>query len=185
MPDKTGQLAGPVIMLLSALIFGYFGYTLKPTASDGQFVLFMALLTWTLRISAGLFVVSAVVTLVLPVIGNLLYALVGIVGAGLFVVVAVMDIADDQYATIHPVILLIFAVYFIDHHKCAVFDIDPAIVDKNHGNSVFHWNGFDWHEGWLGHVSLSSLDKRCSISMVLRSLMISAASSSSVGRYSL
>jgi hypothetical protein len=109
MPEKTGQLAGPAIMILSALIFGYFGYTLRPTASDGQFVLFMALLTWTLRISAGLFVLSAVVTLVLPVVGNLLYALVGVVGAGLFVVVAVMDIADDNYATIHPALLLVFA----------------------------------------------------------------------------
>ncbi|MHC4082662.1 MAG: hypothetical protein ACYS15_11095 [Planctomycetota bacterium] len=111
MPEKTGQLAGPAIMILSALIFGYFGYTLGPTASDGQFVLFMALLTWTLRISAALFVLSAVLTLVLPVVGNLLYALVGVVGAGLFVVVAVMDIADDQYRTIHPVLLLIFAVW--------------------------------------------------------------------------
>jgi hypothetical protein len=111
MPDKEGQLTGPAIMVLSALIFGYFGFRMTATAVDGEFVLFFALLTWTLRISAGLFVLSAVLTIVVPVAGNLLYALVGVVGAGLFVVVAVMDVADDKYATIHPALLLLFAVW--------------------------------------------------------------------------
>jgi hypothetical protein len=111
MADKTSQLTGPAIMVLSALIFGYFGWQIKPVATDGQSVLFMALLSWTLRISAGLFILSAVVTLAAPVAGNLLYALVGVVGAGLFVVVVVMDIADKNYQTIHPAILLLFAIW--------------------------------------------------------------------------
>jgi hypothetical protein len=111
MADKTSQLTGPAIMVLSALIFGYFGWVIKPVATDGQTVLFMWLLSWTLRISAGLFVLSAVITLAAPVFGNLLYALVGVVGAGLFVVVVVMDIADKNYRTIHPAILLLFAAW--------------------------------------------------------------------------
>jgi hypothetical protein len=112
MADKTSQLTGPAIMVLSALVFGYFGFTMTDTASDGQFVLFFALLTWTLRISAILFVVAAVITFAAPVFGNLLYALVGVVGAGLFLVVVVMDIADRNYATlVHPVILVVFAIW--------------------------------------------------------------------------
>ena len=86
-------------------------WRLSACCREQEFVLFVALLTWTLRISAGLFVLSAVLTLIVPVVGNLLYALVGVVGAGLFVVVAVMDIADDKYATIHPVLLLVFAAW--------------------------------------------------------------------------
>ncbi|MHC4219923.1 MAG: hypothetical protein ACYSU7_15885 [Planctomycetota bacterium] len=112
MPDKEGQLAGPAIMLLSALIFGYFGLNMSETAVDGEWVLFFALLTWTLRISAGLFILSAVLTFVVPVFGNLLYALAGVVGAGLFLVVAVMDIADDKYdASVPWVLLLVFAAW--------------------------------------------------------------------------
>ncbi len=67
MPDKEGQLAGPAIMVLSAMIFGFFGFRMSATAADGEFVLFFALLTWTLRISAGLFVLSAGLTFVVPV----------------------------------------------------------------------------------------------------------------------
>jgi hypothetical protein len=111
MADRTSQLTGPAIMVLSALIFGYFGWVMKPIIDDGKIVLFTALLCYTLRISAGLFVLSAVITLALPMLGNLLYALVGVVGAGLFVVVVVMDVADKNYQTVHPAILLLFAVW--------------------------------------------------------------------------
>jgi len=111
MPEQEGRLAGPAIMLLSALIFGFFGFLMRETTVDGEWVLFFALLTWTLRISAGLFVVSAVVTFAAPVAGNLLYALVGVVGAGLFVVVAVMDIADPHNAAVPWWLLLVFAAW--------------------------------------------------------------------------
>lgn len=111
MNDKAGLLSGPGIMILSAVIFGFFGFSLSTTAPDAQFVLFMALLAWTLRISAILFVVSAAVTLIQPIVGNLLYFLVGGIGAGLFVVVVVLDMTNDKYSTVHPVILLLFAAW--------------------------------------------------------------------------
>ncbi len=99
-------------MILSALIFGYFGFTLGTTAANGSFILFMSLLTWTLRISCIVFIVSALVTMARPVIGNLLYALAGVVGAGLFIVVAVMDVADPNAATaIPPLLLIVFAAW--------------------------------------------------------------------------
>lgn len=113
MNQKTDGLTGPAIMILSALIFGFVGFYFRWTTrdADGQFVLFPALLGWTLRGSAVLFLASAGLTVVRPVIGNLMYALVGVVGAGLFVVVAVMDIADEKHDAFPPIILLIFAAW--------------------------------------------------------------------------
>jgi hypothetical protein len=103
MPEKTGQLAGPAIMFLSALVFGYFGFfhTWSTRGAGGEFVLFPALLGWTLKISSVLFLVSAGLAIVKLVAGNLIYALTGVTGAGMFVVIAVMDIADQGH-TIMP-----------------------------------------------------------------------------------
>ncbi len=112
MNQNNGRFAGSFVMLFSAAIFGVFGfYMLKPVNALGQPILFMVLLTWTLRISAVLFFLSAVVTVVRPVLGNLLYSLVGVVGAGLFVVVVIMDVADTKNQTVHPLLLLLFAAW--------------------------------------------------------------------------
>jgi hypothetical protein len=121
MPEKTGQLAGPAIMLVSALIFGFFGFFYIDWSTpgvDGEPLLFRLLLGWTLKVSAVLFVVSAVLTLIRAALGNLLYALTGVVGAGLFVVVAVMDTADQTHTVfsptmpwLSPVVLVLFAAW--------------------------------------------------------------------------
>jgi hypothetical protein len=115
MAEKTGQLAGPAIMILSALIFGFFGfaYTWNTRGTGGEFVLFPALLGWTLKISAILFVVAAVLATVKEMAGNLVYALTGVTGAGMFVVVAVMDIADQGHTIMPyaPVVLVLFAAW--------------------------------------------------------------------------
>jgi hypothetical protein len=115
MRDEAGGLTGPGIMLLSALIFAFFGFVIGWITQDanGRTLLFMVLWVWTLRISAVVFAASAVITFIKPVIGNLLYALTGVVGAGLFVVIAVMDIADTEHTVMAygPVILVLFAVW--------------------------------------------------------------------------
>jgi len=112
MNQINGRFAGPIVMLFSAAMFGYFGfYVMKPVSTSGQPILFMVLLTWTLRISAALFLLSALLTVVRPILGNLLYSLVGVVGAGLFVVVVVMDFTDPKNQTISPILLLLFAAW--------------------------------------------------------------------------
>jgi len=104
--------AGPVIMGLSAALFGYFGFSMQPRASDGQLVLFMAILMWTLRASCICFALSAVLCMFAPGVANLLFAVAGVVGAALFLVVAIMDVADTKYAAaIPPVLLLIFVAW--------------------------------------------------------------------------
>jgi len=121
MADKTSQLTGPAIMVLSALIFGFFGFYYidwNTPGVDGDPLLFRQLLGWTLKASSVLFILSAVLTAARATLGNLLYALTGVVGAGLFLVVAVMDIADSQHTImapgapwVSPLILVLFAIW--------------------------------------------------------------------------
>ncbi len=99
-------------MGLSAALFGYFGFSMRATAPDGQIVLFFAILMWTLRASCVCFAISALLYMVAPIASNLLFAAAGILGAVLFLVVAVMDVADDTYAAaIPPFLLLIFVAW--------------------------------------------------------------------------
>ncbi len=110
--QRTLLPAGPVIMGLSAALFGYFGFSMQARASDGQLVLFFAILMWTLRGSCVCFALSALLYMIAPMAANLLFAVAGVVGAVLFLVVAIMDVADDKYAAaIPPVLLLIFVAW--------------------------------------------------------------------------
>ncbi len=111
---NQGFFEGPMIMLLSAAIFGFFGFfyvNWNTLGVDGNPVLFRVLLGWTLKTTAILFAASAGLAALKPYLGNLLYALTGVASAGLFFVVAIMDIADDQHGFMPygPVVLLLFA----------------------------------------------------------------------------
>lgn len=113
----TGALAGPFIMLLSAAIFGYFGFGYswvhKMTLDDPPKLLIMvAVLEWTLKTSAIGFVLAGLLTLKRPVEGNILYSAIGVIGALLFVAVAIWDVTTAQYFSgISPFLLLIFAAW--------------------------------------------------------------------------
>jgi hypothetical protein len=101
-------------MLISAAVFGYFGFGttwIHTSQLTGGFLLFVALLDWTLKSACVGFVVSAVVTFVAPRLGSLLYSLVGLGSAILFVVVAGLDFMDKQHAALDPLILLLFAAW--------------------------------------------------------------------------
>jgi len=110
-PD--GMLSGPGMMLLSAAIFGYFGFavTWLSTGSGGQFLLFVAILEWTLKVTAIVFLVSGLLTVVRPWLGNLLYSLAGLASAASFAVVLILDLMDSQHQAISPLLLLIFAAW--------------------------------------------------------------------------
>jgi hypothetical protein len=107
-------LTGPGMMLLSAAIFGYFGFGMTwihTSAITGQFLLFVALLDWTLKVTAIAFAVSGILTMLHARAGNMLYSIAGLLSAILFVVVAMLDMADKQHTAISPIILLIFAAW--------------------------------------------------------------------------
>ena len=62
-PSYQGH-AGPGIMLLSAALFGYFGfaYSWDPTGVDGQFLPFVVIVEWSLKGGAIGFVIAAVLS---------------------------------------------------------------------------------------------------------------------------
>lgn len=111
--SATG-LASPVVMFLSAAIFAYFGFFigLTPYTGSGEFVLFFAILLWTLRIGAVAFGVAGLLTMASPVAGNIVYALGSAATALGLLAVGIMDVMDDQRAAaIPPILAFIFAAW--------------------------------------------------------------------------
>ncbi len=107
-------LAGPGIMLLSAAIFGFFGFMLPFPELDtktGSLIPLVITLKWTLRAAAIGFLLSAVITMANTFAGNLLYALVGIVSAAMFVGIAVWDLGSPWHSGVHPFLLFVFAAW--------------------------------------------------------------------------
>lgn len=111
MSQHNHDLAGPGIMLLSAALFGYFGFatTWLTTGNAGQYLIYVSILEWALKASAIGFVLAAVITGVRPVAGNVVYAVISLLGALAFLVVLVMDVMDKQHMVLQPVLLAIFA----------------------------------------------------------------------------
>ena len=113
-PRSSAALAGPGIMLLSAVIFGYFGFTtnfVPHSVKTGQLLIYVPMLEWTLKVTAIAFGISGVAAFVRPLEANLLFCVAGLLSALLFVAVAVMDFADKQHTVMSPVLLLIFAAW--------------------------------------------------------------------------
>ncbi len=107
-------LAGPGIMLLSAAIFGYFGFMLAFPELDtktGSLIPLVITLKWTLRAAAIGFLLAAVITMANTFAGNLLYALVGIVSAAMFVGIAVWDLGSPWHSGVPPFLLFVFAAW--------------------------------------------------------------------------
>jgi hypothetical protein len=120
MPDDSYRRAaaaeGPLVMLLSAAIFGFFGFfyvNWNSPGVTGDPVFFRVLLGLTLKTTAILFAACAAITVVKPFVGNLLYFLGGSVSAVLFLAVAAMDIVDDKHGFMPygEFVLIIFAAW--------------------------------------------------------------------------
>lgn len=111
--DASSSRTQIPFMLLSAGIFAYFGFatTWIYTGVNGQFLLFVALLDWTLKITAIAFAISTVLTFASAFVGNLLYAIAGVLSAIMFVIVAILDIMDAQHTAMSPLLLFIFAAW--------------------------------------------------------------------------
>lgn len=113
----TSARSNIVMMVISAAIFAYFGWFAQiawnTPGVTGQVVLFRVMLGWTIRIAAIAFGASALIALVAPVIGNVIFAIVGLLSAILFVVIAIMDLLDPQHGIFAyaPIILILFALW--------------------------------------------------------------------------
>jgi hypothetical protein len=110
---QSADLAGPGIMLLSAAVFAYFGFGttwLHNSVSNGQFLIYVALLDYTLKATAIGFGVAAVITMVMnKTLGNMMYATLGLLSALMFLIIVIMDWLDPANTTGMSFLLLIFA----------------------------------------------------------------------------
>ena len=111
----SNALAGPGMMFLSAAIFGFFGFMMafpEIASTTGKLIPMVVTLKWTLRAAAVAFLLSAVLSMANPRAGDILYAGVSLISAGLFAVVAVWDIMTPQYVSgVHWFLLLVFAAW--------------------------------------------------------------------------
>ena len=90
-------LAGPGIMLLSAALFGYFGFMMAYPELDvqtGQLIPLVVTLKWTVRAAAIGFLIAAIGAMAMPRLGNIIYALVGVLSAIMFIVVLIWDLGS-------------------------------------------------------------------------------------------
>ncbi len=112
---SSASLAGPGMMLLSAAIFGFFGFMMifpEIDSMTGKLIPMVVALKWTLRAAAVAFLLSAGLSMANPRAGNILYSGVSLISAGLFAVVAVWDIMTPQYMSgVHWFLLLVFAAW--------------------------------------------------------------------------
>jgi hypothetical protein len=105
-------------MLLSAGIFAYFGFGGSwahqyTTTTPPVLLPMVVLLKWTLRMGAVGFALAAAISLAGSIFGPLLYAVVGLVTAILFVVVGVWEVTNAQgyYSGVPAILLFIFAAW--------------------------------------------------------------------------
>lgn len=109
-------LVGPLVMLISAAILGYFGFTpqFSHTSSiTGQFLLFVAIYEYTLKVSSVAMLICAAATIVKPISGNILYGLCAVGCSGGLITAGVLDLADVQHTVQDPMLTFLFAVIIL------------------------------------------------------------------------
>lgn len=106
----AGGSSGLIWMLLSAAVFGYFGFVLiwPNTTSEGDPNWISIVLMWTVRTTAVAFAVSAALAYFHRSAANLLYGAVGLISAAMFGAVLIWHYTTDASAPISPILLLIF-----------------------------------------------------------------------------
>jgi len=115
MTRSEPSLASPGVMLFAAAIFalvGYFTHFLPPGGAPTVDIVLCVLLTWTLRVGAIVFAVAGVLTMVRPLGGNLLYALVSLAAGAAFLTAGVLDFMNPAYpALLHPAVWVVFGLW--------------------------------------------------------------------------
>lgn len=113
-PISAAGLAGPGVMLISAAIFGYFGFGitwLTTSSITGQYLPFVAIFEWTLKIGAIAFLASGVITFAQPLAGNVLYAVASMLSAIAMAIVLALDFMDKQHQVMPEIVLLILVLW--------------------------------------------------------------------------
>lgn len=131
MPAQIGS------MLLSAAIFGFFGFYFVGWAHewtvDDERVWLVTTLKWTVRGGALLFLLSAGIAWLNAWWGNLVFSLVGLAVAAALIGVAVWDMNSNYSAGISIVLLVILAAWNGYHswaglRECMATRAEPQAV---------------------------------------------------------
>lgn len=118
--DPTGADRGRTVddvfsLLLSTLLFGYFGFLYGLTdraAPDGPVIPMFATFLWTLRLSAIGFAIAFVLALLRQPVANIVSGVVGLLGAVAFLGLAIWDWMDPAYGLrLSPIVLVLFAMW--------------------------------------------------------------------------
>jgi hypothetical protein len=119
--NKTEMRSEPIYMVISALLFAYFGFggswahqNTVPTATQpSQMLGMVVLLKWTLRAGALTFGTAALLSMLGSNLGPLLYAVGGLVTAVLFGIVAIWEWTNPRgfYSGVPAILLIIFALW--------------------------------------------------------------------------
>ena len=109
------------MMLLSAAIFAYFGfvtswahqYTSASAPQPNSLLPMVVLLKWTLRGAAIAFGASALVSLISPFAGALVFGVTGVITAISFVLVGIWELSNPNgyYSGMPAILLFIFAAW--------------------------------------------------------------------------
>ena len=118
MPATSQSRSDIFFMLISAGIFAYFGFgsswAHKYTMTQPpQLLPMVSLLEWTLKSGAIAFGASAILAMIGQRLGDLLYAVAGLLTAVIFVVVAIWEWTNPQgyYSGMPALLLVIFALW--------------------------------------------------------------------------
>jgi len=105
-------------MFISAGVFAYFGFAGSwahqyTTTNPPELLTMVVLLKWTLRAGAIAFGVAAVLSMLRSGAGPLLYCVVGLITAVLFVVVGIWEMTNPQgyFSGIPAILLFLFAAW--------------------------------------------------------------------------
>ncbi len=117
-PTQIDTKSQVFFMLISGGIFAYFGFANswvhQYTSTTPPVLLPMVvLLKWSLRVGAISFGVSALISFSGSILGPLLYAIVGLITAVIFAIVAVWEWTNPNgyYSGVPAILLIIFAVW--------------------------------------------------------------------------
>jgi hypothetical protein len=117
-PSASNAHSDIVFMLVSAAAFAYFGFASSwahqyTNTTPPVLIPMIVVLKWTLRGGAIAFLLAALLSMVKPSLGSLVYSVVGLATAALFIVVAIWEWTNPQgyYSGVPPVLLVLFAIW--------------------------------------------------------------------------
>ena len=117
-PAQIDTRSQVFFMLISGGIFAYFGFANSwahqyTTTTPPVLLPMVVLLEWSLKGGAIAFGVSALISMAGSILGPLLYAVVGLITAIIFAIVAVWEWTNPNgyYSGVPAILLIIFAVW--------------------------------------------------------------------------